>query len=143
VEMPSELTEREVLEAIMRTKPDKAPGPDGIPNRVLQEFAGEASALLTRLFQAYLDHSVHPDHFKQATTVILRKPEKADYTDPSAYRPIALLNTLGKTLEAVVSQRMRYLYEKHALLPQTQMRARSQRSVDTALGLLLDQIHAV
>jgi hypothetical protein len=141
--MPSELTEREVLEAIMRIKPNKAPGPDGIPNRVLQEFAGEAPALLIRLFQAYLNHLVHPDHFKQATTVILRKPGKADYIDLSAYRPIALLNTLGKTLKAVVSQRMRYLCEKHALLPQTQIGTRSQRSVDTALGLLLDQIHAV
>jgi hypothetical protein len=141
--MPSELTERKVLEAIIRIKLDKAPGPDRILNRMLQEFAGETPALFIRLFQACLNHSVHPDHFKQATTVILRKLGKADYTDLSAYRLIALLNILGKTLKAVVSQRIRYFCEKHILLPQTQIKARSQRSIDTALGLLLDQIHAV
>jgi hypothetical protein len=41
--------------------------------------------------------------WKEATTVILRKPRKSDYTDPSSYRLIALLNTFGKALESDVA----------------------------------------
>ena len=58
--MPSQLTKEEVVAAVMTASKDKAPGPDGIPNRVLQRVAGAAPALLTRIFQAYLDQGVHP-----------------------------------------------------------------------------------
>ena len=50
---------------------------------------------------------------------MLRKPSKPDYTDPKAYRPIALLNTLGKALEAIIVKRVRYLAETYTLLPGT------------------------
>lgn len=36
-----------------------------------------------------------------------------------AYRPISLLNTLGKLLEAVIARRLSYLAEKHGLLSDT------------------------
>ena len=74
---------------------------------------------------------------------MLRKPGKPDYTNPKAYRPIALLNTLGKALETIVAKRVRFLAETHALLPHTQIGARKQRSVDTALHLLLEKVHTV
>jgi len=74
---------------------------------------------------------------------MLRKLNKPDYTDPKVYRPIALLNTLGKALEVIVTKRMRFLAETHALLPATQMGARKQRSVDTALQLLLEKIRTI
>jgi hypothetical protein len=143
ISMPSQLTKEEVVAAIMRASKDKAPGPDGIPNRVLQRAAGVTPELLTRIFQACLDQGVHPTQWKEATTIILRKQGKSDYTDPSAYRPIALLNTLGKALESIVARRLRFLSEKHALLPDTQMGARGQRSTDTALDLLTEQVYTI
>jgi len=74
---------------------------------------------------------------------MLRKPGKPDYTDLKAYRPIVLLNTLGKVLEAIIAKRIRFLAETHALLPSTQIGARKQRSVDIALQLLLEKIYTV
>jgi hypothetical protein len=50
---------------------------------------------------------------------MLRKPGKPDYLDLKAYRPIVLLNTLGKALEAIMAKRLRYIAETHALLPST------------------------
>jgi len=38
---------------------------------------------------------------------------QTDYTNPNAYRPISLLNTLGKLLEAVIAKRLSYYAEKH------------------------------
>lgn len=51
--------------------------------------------------------------------MVLRKPGKPDYLVPRAYRPISLLNTLGKLLEIVIARRLLYLAEKYGLLPDT------------------------
>jgi exonuclease III len=142
-EMPSQLTEMEVTSAILATARDKAPGPDDIPNRVLHRIVAVSPATLVRLFQACLDHGIQPRKWKEAIIIFLRKPNKPDYSDPKAYRPIALLNTLGKALEAVVARRVRFLAEKHTLLPGTQMGARQGRSVETALQLLLEKIYTI
>jgi retron-type reverse transcriptase len=42
-----------------------------------------------------------------------------------------------------VARRLRFLSEKHALLPDTQMGARGQRSTDTALDLLTEQVYTI
>jgi len=143
LEVPAELSLAEVKRAILKTKKDNAPGPDEIPNRVIHLIIRTSPATIMRLFQACMDQGVHPEAFKKATTVIIRKDGDRDYSNPEAYRPIALLNTLGKALEAVVSNRIRFLAETHALLPDTQMGARRMRSTDTALQLITEKIHAI
>ena len=76
-------------------------------------------ALIERLFQACWDLSYHPRAFHRAITVFIPKEDKEDYSDPSAYRPIALLSTLGKALESVVASRLKNISEKSSLLPET------------------------
>ena len=61
---------------------------------------------ITRLFQRCLVLAYHPRQFKTSTTVVLKKPQREDYTKAKAYRPIALLNTLGKLLERIVADRI-------------------------------------
>ena len=143
LEMEDRLTTDEVLAACLRTKPDKAPGPDGIPNRVIQLLARSRIALLERLFQACWDLSYHPRAFHKAITVFIPKEGKKDYSNPSAYRPIALLNTLGKALERIVAFRLKDISEKSALLPKSQFGARPNRSTETALYLLRERILAI
>jgi hypothetical protein len=55
VSIPERLVEDEGLKVIKELANDKAPGPDGIPNRILKRVAGVAPALLTRIFQACID----------------------------------------------------------------------------------------
>ena len=143
VEMSETLTDKEVTQVIQQTAKDKAPGTDWIPNRALHRVATVSPALLQRIFQRCLDLGVHPARWKEATTVMLRKPNKPDYTSPKAYRPIALLNTLGKALEAVMARRLRFLVEKYTLLPNAQMGARKGRSTETALYLLLEKVRTI
>ena len=95
------------------------------------------------MFQACLDQGVQPDHFKNACTVILKKLGKSDYTNPSAYRPIALLNTLEKVLEAVILNRIKLIAETHDLLLDTQYRARTNRATETALQQINEKIHII
>ncbi len=98
---------------------------------------------IVHLFQACIEVGHHPTQFKEANTVILKKPAKKDYSEPKSYRPIALLDTLGKALETVVSRKLSDLAEKHHLLPPQQMGARRKRSVETALEALTDAVHTV
>ena len=67
---------------------------------------------------------------------ILRKEGKADYSLPGSYRPIALENTLSKILERVIADRIADTAKEHALLPQSQIGARKNRSILLALTLL-------
>jgi hypothetical protein len=143
VEMPSKLTEKEVENAVRKMAKNKAPGPDGIPNEITQRVARVSIATLRRIFQACLDLGTHPKQWKRAVTIMLKKTGKSDYSNPSAYRPIALLNSLGKALETIIAKRMRYLAEKHALLPDTQMGARTGRSAETALNLFTEQVYTI
>ena len=42
-----------------------------------------------------------------------------DYIDPKAYRPIALLDIIGKALESIISDRIRFVVEIYRTLPGT------------------------
>ena len=78
-EMP-DITTREIKEAIGRASPRKAPGTDGIPNHILQRAAPVITPYLTRLLQASLTLGHYPKHCEDTNTVVLRKPQKDDYT---------------------------------------------------------------
>ena len=73
-----------------------------------------------------------------AYTIVLRKPSKLDYSDPGAWRPIALLSTLGKVIETLVAHWLSSLAERQGLLPDNQMGNRTNRSIETALELLVE-----
>lgn len=62
-----------------------------------------------------------------------KKANKDDYTLPKNYRPISLLATLRKVMEAVIATRVAYLTEVHRLLPNNYFGARKQKSTVHAI----------
>ena len=111
---PSQLTfpaisQQEVIDTIKRAPPDKAPSGDTIPNRVWKILADnnhDFVAILTAIFDAYIQTGYNPRHFQASITVTLRKGGPRDYRQPKSYRPIALLNTISKILESIVATRI-------------------------------------
>jgi hypothetical protein len=81
----SNITERQVERAIAKLAPDKAPGPDSIMNRVLKKNYNALKNHLLKIAQSSLDTGHFPSPFKNTLTVVLRKPNKPDYTKPGAY----------------------------------------------------------
>ena len=120
----------------------KAPGASGVPNLFLKAMGPQLTAALTLITQSCLDWEYYPQAFKTARTIALRKPGKGDYQAPKSWRPIALLETLGKVVESVIAVRIREFAESAGLLPDTQMGARKGRSTETALAMLLARIRA-
>jgi hypothetical protein len=142
-EVNTQVQQQEVSNLLKRLPIGKAAGPDAIPNLLLKECRDELSTTLSKLFTACIQHGYHPQPFKHSITVVLRKPQKPDYTKPGAYRPIALLNTLAKTLEALVAKRISKTAEEKGLLPESQMEARPGRSTTSALELITEQVYTV
>lgn len=140
---PQTITEEEVHGALRGVSSDKAPGPDQITNRVLKVASAWLVPKLASIFTATFRLGYHPSEWKRAITLVLRKQGKPDYSTPKAYRPIALLNSMGKILERVIARRITEITETHSLLPDTQMGARKQRSTESALQLLTEQIHTI
>jgi hypothetical protein len=83
-----------------------------------------------------------PKVWREARGVILPKANKGDYSLPKAYRPISLLNCLGKTLEKIFATRLGYLASTTSLLQDSQLGGRRQRSAIDAVLLLLNNIQS-
>jgi hypothetical protein len=84
---PTLTTPSEVIKAIKGLKVGKAPGPNGIPNRVLRHLPKRAIAFLTKVFNAVLRRQYFQPVWKHARVLPILKPGK-DPTQPSSYRPI-------------------------------------------------------
>lgn len=110
------ITEHEVRTAIQLVPPDKALGEDQIPNRILKAAQELLVLILTTVFNSSLNMQYCSKAFKKSITVALRKLGKSDYTEPKAYRPVALMNTLGKIMDTVLARRIQYITETSKLL---------------------------
>jgi len=141
-EFPMEpITEDEIKKAVFSSSPHKAPGPDGLPAIVWQQLWPVLKQKITNLFQRSINAGKLPQQWKAANIVPLRKGGPRNWTEAKSYRPISLLATLGKNLEAVVAERLSYLAEKHNLLPKNHFGARKGRSATHALTILQESIH--
>ena len=88
---------RKLLEAI---KHHKATGPDGIPARLLKDYAFELAPVLSHIYQASLNQGRVPADWKQAWVTPVYK--KGARTSPSHYTPIYITSIACKTLEHII-----------------------------------------
>ena len=73
------------------------------------------------IYPILIGNSYHPRCWKEATGVILKKPQNAkppyrDYALPKGYRVISLLNCLGKVAEKIIAKRLAAIAEIKILL---------------------------
>ncbi len=132
----------EVEQQLFAAKSWKAPGEDGLLVIVWKQIWPSIKHQILSLFHASLEEGVLPDQWRHAKIIPLKKPNKENYSMAKAWRPILLLSTLGKILEAVVAERISHAVETHGLLPTNHFGARKQRSAEQALMLLQEQIFA-
>ena len=76
-----------------------------------------------------------------AKIIPLEKPGKPDYSDSNTFRLISLLSTISKAIEAVMAERIRYLGEKHGLLPLNHYEALKQKCTIDAFLTVQEKIH--
>jgi hypothetical protein len=94
----------EMSDTLLGTSNRSAPGPDHITWRHLKRILrdGHSERLFLWLANACLSTGVWPDEFKVSITVVIPKLGKPSYDTPKSFRPIVLLNTMGKLLEKML-----------------------------------------
>jgi hypothetical protein len=89
----------------------------------------------------------HPKCFKEATGVILKKPQSAklpykNYALPKAYRIILLLNCLTKVMEKIIARRLTIMAKFKTLLHMYQIEGRRQKSAINTVMVLIQKVQA-
>jgi hypothetical protein len=109
-------TPTEIKKIIKILKTSKSPGVDEVNNRLLKNLPRKGIVYLTYLINACLKLGYFPNSWKKASVVPILKPGK-DPSNPSSYRPISLLSSLGKILERVILKRLKkHIVENHLFL---------------------------
>ena len=133
-------TRDQIKKATGKLGAHKAPGPDGIPNVVLKKSIDLITEHLYYIFRAIFELDVYPDEWRISTTVVLRKPGKPSYEEPKAYRPIALLNTLGKLFSSIMADDLSHYCETREVFPPNQFGGRPSRTTSDSMLLLTHTI---
>lgn len=80
---------------------------DVTDNQVHGAIKRQIVPIIAPLYRATFRLQYFPQEWKDSTIIVLRKPGKADYAEPNAYRPIALLDTIGKVQHSLDADRER------------------------------------
>ena len=127
------ISREQVTRALQRLRLFKALGPDRIPNIILTKCTDLIESRLWYIFMTILEKRVvlctsEMLHYNSA-----HKPGKLRYNVPKAYRPFALLNTMGKVLTSIIAEQLTFYTEKFALLPPLHFSGRPACTTNNAI----------
>ncbi|PPQ94726.1 hypothetical protein CVT25_009110 [Psilocybe cyanescens] len=129
----------EMRKALASCSNVSAPGLDHIKwshLKMLMRGPTHIFTVLLSLANACLWVGHWPKHFKESMLVIIPKLNKPTYSAPKAFRPIVLLNTVGKLIEKMLSNRIQFDGVASDVFHPNQIGGIHQRSTEDA-GLIL------
>nr|XP_041632428.1 uncharacterized protein LOC121502779 [Drosophila kikkawai] len=129
---PIPTCEEEVLSALTSCQASKAPGPDGIPNAALHAIVKAYPKLFVQLYNTCIAEKTFPRAWKQQRLVLIPKPGKLN-DDPSSFRPLCMLNTIGKIFERIIGNKLEREIEERGALSTHQHGFRKKRSTIDAI----------
>jgi hypothetical protein len=136
--LPQTVTADDVEQTLRYTGAWKAPGDDGLPVGFLRACGPPLYHTLAAIATASFQVGYFPTCCKTAKVVVIQKPGKPPEArqTPGGWRPISLLSTVGKVLEAIIGARIASAAEDHNVLPEGQMGNRRGRSTETAIRMV-------
>jgi len=87
---------------------------------------------ITNIVDVCINLGYWPNHFKWSSTVIIPKPNKPAYDNPKYFQPIILLNTLGKLIEKVITDRLQFHVVKNDFIHPSQLGSLKFKSTSDA-----------
>jgi hypothetical protein len=111
----------EIKYAIYKLSAKKTSGPDKLSFRVLRKAYATVLELFNYLYSVLMANGYHPKCFKEATGVILKKPQSAklpyrNYALSKTYRIILLLIYLAMVMEKIIARRLAVIAKFKTLL---------------------------
>src|SRR6185312_11562556 len=137
------VTASNISNILRSISPWKPPGFDWMPIGFLKALGLPFCQILAIIGEASLRIGYFPTSFKRAVVVVLPKPGKtpAEKELAGAWRPISLLNCIGKIIEALMAVRLTKAAEDNGLLPEGQFGNRKGRSTEVAVRFLVTAVY--
>lgn len=131
----------ELANAACSMKEGKAPGPDKIPPGAIKQAISATPVWILRVLNGLLATQTFPDEWKIARVVLILKSGKPPELAGS-YRPLCMLNTLSKLMEALIKTRLEKELEEGGGLHPHQYGFRRGKSTVQALETVMETVHA-
>lgn len=142
INIEQQVTAEDIARIIGRTKPWKSPGNDLLPTGFLKLCGRPLYEALAAIATASFRLGHFPKRFRSALVVVIPKPGKKESVmrTPGGWRPVSLLSTIGKVIEAAMGERITSAAEANGLLPDEQMGNRKERSTELAVRLVTEAV---
>ncbi|GAB1867751.1 Reverse transcriptase [Camponotus japonicus] len=106
----------------LRRRPSRgaAPGPDGIPQKVIKGFPDSFIEMMSRFYSKCIHDGKFSTRWKTGRLVLIPKAGGNDASGLPKSRPICVLDELGKALERIIHKRINNWFRenpRHALSP--------------------------
>ena len=119
------------MKTLKSINPNKATGPDNIPNKVLKMAAEILSPSLSAIFNRSLSMGIYPDDWKMARVLPIFK--SGDKDDIGNYRPISIISAIAKVFGRLVHDQFYTYLSSNQLINPYQSGFRSTFSTLTSL----------
>ena len=134
-----ELSAHDIAILIHDLKPSNSSGVDGLSAKIVKAAGPSIYGVLMHIFNLSLSTSIFPTNRKIGCVTPLFK--EGDASDPSNYRPISVLPTLGKLRERVAHTQLYSHFTQHEVITNRQSWFRKGHSMMTCLIDFLDDIY--
>jgi len=116
-------SEEEFTSVITKCNNSFTPGPDKLLWSHLKHILKDKLYLknIIKIANACLDINYWLFYFKTLTTIVILKLNKAFYNMPKYFKPIVLLNILGKLIKKVISDRLQFHAVSNNFIYQSQL----------------------
>ncbi|CAL4062938.1 unnamed protein product [Meganyctiphanes norvegica] len=128
----------DILTTIKSLK-NRAPGPTGLRKPFFSNLPPNIISNLCHLFNCCYAAGIYPNHFKTAEIIMIPK-NTAPSANPEKYRPISLLNFMGKIFAKLLNNMLIKQFERNHTLKDSQHGFRKKRGTTTLLANLYERI---
>lgn len=116
-----QFTENEILKQLMKLKPEKSPGPDGITNECIKVAKTLLLTPITILWNKILNEEAVPHQWMESEIILLYK--KGNPADIGNYRPISLMSCFYKLFASCILERIAPDIDAHQPIEQAGFRS--------------------
>ena len=119
----SPFSKEEFKLVISKCSDRSVPGPDKLMWRYLKFIVNQDACLsnIINIANSCINLGYWSKYFKVSSTVIIPKSNKLSYDQLKAFRPIVLLNTLGKLIEKVIAERIQFTVTSNDFIHPSQL----------------------
>ena len=125
----------EEIKHFIKTMKKKAPGESKIGHQIIKQLPDNIIEYIQNIYNASLACGYFPKLFKSAILKLIPKEGK-DATLPQNYRPIALLDNIGKIFEKIINTRLRQYFEENNLYNYQQYGFRQGKSTTHVINMI-------